>query len=158
MTERIIQSECKDSHLDEVSKELMRQAMQCVTLKGVFHLALSESSLLDDFYARLMCDPNMRAMPWDKMQVWFFGDTTEDDSIQLAVATHSGIPEESVHTKFDDVDIDCCLCSGVDLVDYPAGCFEKCTSWLVVADSKESHTHARKHELAGVLHIFIVDN
>ena len=135
MTSRIIQSECKDTRLDTVAKELMRQAMQCVNAKGEFHLALSESNLLDDFYARLMCDPEMRAMPWDKMHVWFFGDTTQDDSIQVAIAEHSGIPEDHIHDGSIGA-VDCCLLSCGDIEGMHDVLRDQCTAFLVIASSE----------------------
>ena len=135
MTSRVIQSPCKDSQLDAVAKELMRQAMQCVNAKGAFHLALSESNLLDDFYARLMCDPEMRAMPWDKMHVWFFGDTTQEDSIQIAIAEHSGIPEENIQDGEMRMQVDCCLlsCDDAKVLDGPLR--DQCATFIVIASS-----------------------
>ncbi|HIA71901.1 MAG TPA: hypothetical protein EYO01_04285 [Phycisphaerales bacterium] len=137
MTDRIVQSECNDSRLDSLSKELMRQAMQCINATGEFRLVLSESTLLDDFYARLMCDPEMRAMPWDKIQVWFFGDTTEEDSIELAIAAHSGIAEENVRGKLIDESFDCCVLSCVDVVDLDASPCNDCKAYLIVSHSND---------------------
>ncbi len=135
MTTRIVKSACKDARLDAVAKELMRQAMQCVDAKSEFHLALSESSFLDDFYARLMCDPEMRAMPWGKMHVWCFGETTRDDSIQVAIAEHSGIPEEQVHVGAMDSTIDCCLLSSRDVEALRGELCANCDTFLVIATS-----------------------
>lgn len=135
MTTRVVQTECKDSRLDAVAKELMRQAMQCINAKGEFHLALSESNLLDDFYARLMCDPEMRAMPWGKMHVWFFGDTTLDDSIQLAISEHSGIPEDNIHDGEMGEQVDCCLLSCDDIERIRDSLRSQCAAFLVIAKS-----------------------
>jgi hypothetical protein len=135
MTTRVVKIACNDARLDAVAKELMRQAMQCVEAKGEFHIALSESSSLDDFYARLMCDPEMRAMPWGKMHVWCFGDTTNEESIRLAIADHSGIPEEHVHVGTIDSTIDCCLLSCADIEDIQQTLRIQCTAYLVIASS-----------------------
>ena len=157
MTERIICSRCKDSHLDEVSKELMRQALQCVTTKGEFHLAMSESSLLDDFYARLMCDPEMRAMPWEKIHVCFFGESSIEDSIQHAVATHSGIPEDQVQHVRDGlperIQLDCCISDGNDLSEFPEEYTKSCVSWLIIAPRD-----APTLNLSGVTHVFVIND
>lgn len=156
MTQRLIQSPCKDTLLDEVSKELLRQAMECVVQKDEFHLALSESDSLDDFYALLMCDPELRGMPWGKTHVWFFGETTPEDSIQLAIEAHSGIHEEQSHNMreglSEGVTIDCCISSGDDLHALPNVFLQHCTSWLIVGSEVSPSV-----DLGGVSHIFVLD-
>jgi len=156
MTQRLVHSQCKDLQLDKVSKELMRQAMQCVTTKGEFYLVMSESDSLDDFYALLMCDPEMRAMPWEKTHVYFFGNPTPEDSIQRAISAHSGTPESQVHTVCDGIPegitIDCCISSGDDLEGLPDEFARNCASWLIVATSESPSLH-----LGGVTHIFVVN-
>jgi hypothetical protein len=156
MTDRVVHSKCKDSHLDEVSKELMRQAMQCVTSRGEFNVALSESDTLDDFYARLMFDPDLRMFPWGKTQLWFFGESSESDSIQIAISAHSGIPEEQVHHVRDGlpegVTVDCCISDGEDLAELPEKFTKNCNSWLIIASSNVPTLN-----LGGVTHIFVVN-
>lgn len=155
MTQRFVQSPCKDELLDEISRELFHQAMECVMKKGEFHLALSESESLDDIYALLMCDPDMRGMPWGKTHVWFFGDTSPEDSIQVAIESHSGIPQEQSHNLQDglpeNVSIDCCVCNGEDIQELPEEFLQHCTSWLIVEPEA-----APTIELGGVSHIFVV--
>ena len=155
MTERVVHSECKDSHLDEVSKEFMRQAMQCVTTNGEFNVVLSESETLDDLYARLMFDPDLRMFPWEKTQLWFFGESSELDSIQNAFSAHSGIPEEQVHNVCDGlpegVKVDCCISSGEDLAELPDSFTENCESWLIVTTGDTPILN-----LGGVTHIFVI--
>ena len=156
MTERVIHSQGKDSHLGEASKELLRQASQCLSTKNEFHLALSESDSLDDFYARLMFDPDLRMFPWGKTQLWFFGESTDEDSIQKAFSAHSGIPEEQVHNVSEelqeDVTIDCCICNGVDLDALPDGFSKECASWIILSDG-----YCHTSSLGGVTHHFIVE-
>ena len=157
MTNRVVKSACKDSHLDEVSKELMRQALQCVTTKGEFHLALSEADALDEFYARLMFDPDLRMFPWGKTQLWFFGEGQGTDSIQEALSAHSGIPQDQVHHVWDgvpdDVKIDCCMSDGSDLSGFPEKFAEHCSAWLIVATEPPLELH-----LPGVTHIFVIQH
>ncbi len=156
MTQRIVQSPCKDALLDGLSKELLHQAMECVVQKNEFHLALSESDSLDDFYALLMCDPELRGMPWGKTHVWFFGETTPEDSIQLAIEAHSGIPQEQSHNMnegvTDGTTIDCCIASGDDLHGLPHDILQHCTSWLIVGSEVPPTV-----ELGGVSHIFVIN-
>lgn len=156
MTKRVVHSECKDSHLDEVSKELMRQAMQSVTTKGEFNVALSESDALDDLYARLMFDPDLRMFPWGKTQLWCFGESSDEESIEQALAEHAGIPSEQVHNIRsglpEGVTIDCCLSDGSDLEELPKTFTEHCDSWLIVAPSDASTLN-----LGGITHIFVIN-
>jgi hypothetical protein len=156
MTERVVHSQGKDSHLGEALKELMRQASQCLSKKNEFHLALSESDSLDDFYARLMFDPDVRMFPWGKTQLWFFGDSTDEDSIQKAFSDHSGIPEEQVHHVSkglpEGVMIDCCVCNGEDLSEFPDTFSGQCTTWIILSDGD-----CQASSLGGVTHHFIVE-
>jgi hypothetical protein len=157
MTERVIHSQGKDSHLGDVSKELMRQASQCLSTKNEFHLALSESDSLDDFYARLMFDPDLRMFPWGKTQLWFFGDSTDEDSIQKAFSAHSGIPEEQVHHVSEGlpegVTIDCCICNGEDLGELPDAFSKQSATWIIL-----SAGDCQVPNLCGVVHNFIVES
>jgi len=157
MNKRIIQSECMDTHLDAVSKELMRQAMQCISTKGTFHLALSESSLLDSFYARLMCDPDMRMLPWEKICVRFFGDTTEDDSIQRAIEFHSGIPEDNVIASDSEVHIDCCLMACSDVEHFVNVICAQSTAFLILARDLDDTTQLALSDNS-VAHVFCIES
>ena len=161
MTQRVVHSQCKDTQLDGISNELMGQALQCIVTKGEFHLALSTSSSLDDLYLRLMYDPDLRAMPWSKTHVWFFGDSSSDDSIQIAITAHAGIPEEQVHfvgaTTPEGTTIDCCVSDGVEATQLPAVFVRDCTSWLILANEQQAIECSRQISAGGVKHIFILE-
>jgi hypothetical protein len=131
MTERLIQSSCEDSRLDAISQALLQQATQCVTTKGVFNLLLSDSEELDAVYARLMYDPDLRAIPWAETQLWFLRGTEE------SVVTHSGILEEHVHTEDPEEQIDCCVLTLTDIESLKSDIANNCVSFLVYASSME---------------------
>ncbi len=153
MPERIVQSPCRDTQLDQLTSALLRDAFECINTRGQFNLALSESSALDHFYTQLMCDPSMRAMPWQKMRVWFFGHANKEDSAQQAISIHSGILEENVFELTEDFvgDIDCCV-GTTDLHELPVQLFGKCRSWLLLC-LKDCHG-LDTEDLGGVVHVY----
>ncbi len=155
MTQRIVESPCEDTRLDKCTKALIAVAFESITTKGEFKLALSEADELDTFYTYLMCDPNMRAMPWAKMKVWFFGDVPGDISAQIAIATHSGIDAEHVF-RLDETtveDVDCCVCTG-DASELPSELFDRCTTWLVI-DGGQDKQELDSSMLGGVVHRYV---
>jgi len=131
MTERLIQSDSNDSRLDAMTQALLQQATQCVTTKGKFNLVLSDSDALDDVYARLMYDPDLRSMPWNEIHLWFLRGKEE------SIVTHSGIPEENVHSEEMIKQIDCCLLAGDDVQDVSRELQESCTAFLILASGAE---------------------
>ena len=161
MTERVVQSQCKDSQLDSISNELLGQSLQCVTTMGEFHLAMSTSTSLNDLYARLMYDPDLRAMPWSKTHVWFFGCVADDDSIQCAITAHSGILEEHVHRVCEPLPpgttIDCCICDGEDLSHLQVEFLDTCDSLLVLAKNQDTLDSVRSVASSSVVHLFILE-
>jgi len=127
-----------------MTQALLQQATQSVTTKGVFNLVLSDSPALDDLYARLMYDPDLRAMPWGETHLWFFRDVEE------SVVTHSGVPEENVHTGEVDEQMDCCVLAFGDTADIPEELGRGCTSFLIFA----SDTTPTDWTHSGVAHWF----
>ena len=155
MTERIVQSSCRDSQLDQLTNALLRDAFENINTKGKFFLALSESVELDNFYTQLMCDPGMRGMPWQKMHVWFFGETNEEHSAQIAISTHSGILEDHVYTLSAQTvqEMDCCICTS-NKEDLPNELFGKCRSWLLLEPECQTQT-LDSETLGGVVHRYV---
>jgi hypothetical protein len=132
MTKRIVQSECRDSKLDAMTQALLQQAIQSVTTHGVFNLVLSDSEALGHLYARLMYDPDLRAMPWNATHLWFLRGVEE------SIVSHSGIPEENVHSNTVDTPMDCCLISCSDVGAISEELSQHCTAFLVLADTNKS--------------------
>lgn len=156
MTVRTIHSPSKDIHLDQITKELMRQANHAVTVSGEFQFAISESPTVDDVYARLMCDPDMRSFPWGKTQLWCYGQTTSEDSIQEALALHAGIPENQVNNVSEGlpegISIDCCLTDGTDVEALPEDFKRVCQAWIIVSEKDVLDVQSD-----GVQHCFTFD-
>ncbi|MBC8310262.1 MAG: hypothetical protein H8E83_07105 [Planctomycetes bacterium] len=146
MTERVIQSKCNDSRLDAITKTLLQQATQCVTTKGVFNLMLSDSEELDAVYARLMYDPDLRAMPWNETQLWFLRG--EEESIVL----HSGIPEDNVHSGTTQEQIDCMVIALSDIDAVGEDLRRDCVSFLIYANSDAQLNWSN----CGVAHLFCI--
>ncbi|MDP7004729.1 MAG: hypothetical protein QF718_00770 [Phycisphaerales bacterium] len=144
MTNRLITSQCEDDLIDGFTKELLRQAIESVTTKGVFNLVLSDSSSLDSVYARLMYDPDMRAIPWNEIHLWFIRN--REDSLVI----HSGIPEENVHDGKIDQEIDCCILSCDDISDVCTELRNSCNSFLIFS----YNTTPPKWSHYGVAHWF----
>ena len=131
MTERVIQSECKDSRLDAITQTLLQQATQCITTKGIFNLLLSDSDALDEVYARLMYDPDLRAMPWKETHLWFLRGE------EKSIVNHSGIPEENVHSEEVLKQIDCCILAHSDVDGNSNDIHSNCTAFLIFASNSK---------------------
>ncbi len=144
MPQRIVQSQCNDSRLDAITRALLQQAAQCVTTKGVFNLVLSDSNALDDVYARLMYDPDLRAMPWNETHLWFLREVEE------SIVHHSGIPEENVHTGEVESQVDCCMLACNDTTQVSKELGQACTSFLIFANT----TAPTEWQHNGVAHWF----
>jgi hypothetical protein len=144
MSERIIQSQCNDSRLDAITQALLQQATQCVTTKGTFNLVLSDAVALGAVYARLMYDPDLRAMPWNETHLWFL--RKEEESI----VHHSGIPEENVHDEETQERIDCCILTHADVDSLSHAMHSSCTAFLIFASGEEPSDWQH----AGVAHWF----
>jgi len=61
-----------DDHelFDRLGDHLADAALQAVSDRGVFHLALSGGSTPEPFYTRLVIDPGFRRFPWKNTHVW----------------------------------------------------------------------------------------
>jgi hypothetical protein len=95
-------------------------------------------------------------MPWDKIQTYFFGESSLEDSIQVAIAAHSGIPEANVHNVLegmpDGITIDCCVSNGEDLQGLPDEFIRHCASWLIVGTDNMPSL-----DLGGVAHMYVIN-
>ncbi|MBC8200514.1 MAG: hypothetical protein H8E86_00595, partial [Planctomycetes bacterium] len=93
---------------------------------------LSDADDLDLLYARLMYDPDLRAMPWNATHLWFLRGVDE------SIVQHSGIPEENVHTDMTENPIDCCLLTCNDIDGIPSELRQSCKAFLILADTSDS--------------------
>ena len=146
-TSRVIEARDSDELLDFFTKCLLQQASQSISQRGVFNLVLSNSDVLEDVYARLMYDPDMRVMPWNETHLWFLG--SQDQSIVV----HSGIPEENVHVGEIEESIDCCVVAPRDITGLSEDMNARCSAFLILAKSRaEANSVSWTHQ--GVAHWF----
>ena len=139
----VVAIEDNDKLIDAVMQELLKQGLQSVTNHGTFHLVLSSNNALDLVYARMMYDPDLRAMPWLDTHVWLLHHEG-DELVQETIISHSGIPEEQVHRcsvetliqEDPKIRFDCCM---VELEDVPAlgnATCNQCNVLLVLAQDR----------------------
>jgi 6-phosphogluconolactonase len=94
-----------DQLLDQLTVDLVAQALACQRQFGDFELALSGGSTPQPLYDRLMYDPNCRQLPWARTHLWLVDErcvSLDDDRsnfrmINETIVEHSGIPREQVH-------------------------------------------------------------
>lgn len=140
----VVAIEDTDELIDAVMRELLTQGLRCVANHGTFHLVLSSSNELDSVYARMMYDPDLRAMPWQDTHVWLLNHDG-DELVQETIISHSGIPEEHVHRccvetliKEDpDVRLDCCMVELEDVSMLGNATCNQCSVLLVLAQDRD---------------------
>ena len=140
----VVAIEDNDELIDAVMQELLAQGLYCVANHGTFHLVLSSNNALDSVYARMMYDPDLRAMPWLDTHVWLLHHEG-DELVQETIITHSGIPEEQVHRccvetlVHDDpeVRLDCCMVELDDVESLGDATCNKCSVLLVLAQDRD---------------------
>ncbi|HMN96282.1 MAG TPA: 6-phosphogluconolactonase [Phycisphaerales bacterium] len=97
-----------DAIIDALAADLLVQATNCVRTFGDFHLALSGDAVLEPVYERLMYDPNVRSLPWQRTHLWMVAErcVAFDDvrsrfrMVRETIVDHSDIPPEQVHPIF----------------------------------------------------------
>lgn len=94
-----------DELYDEVGRHLLRNAVESVKQRGVWHVALSGGRTPEPFYFRLMTDPPYRLLPWKLTHIWLVDErcVPEDDEqsnfrlVCEMVADHIPTPRRNVH-------------------------------------------------------------
>ena len=140
----IVAIEDNDELIDAVMQELLGQGLQSVTNHGTFHLVLSSNNALDVVYARMMYDPDLRAMPWQNTHVWLLHHE-EDELVHETIISHSGIPEEQVHLccvetliqEDPKVRLDCCMVELDDVESLSDATCNQCSVLLVLAKDRD---------------------
>lgn len=140
----IVAIEDNDELIDAVMQELLGQGLQSVANHGTFHLVLSSNNALDAVYARMMYDPDLRAMPWKDTHVWLLHHE-EDELVHETIISHSGIPEEQVHRccvetliqEDPKVRLDCCMAELDDVESIPEATCNQCSVLLVLAKDRD---------------------
>ena len=91
--------------LDLLAADLLAQALDCVHRYGSFHLAISGSEGLEPLCRRLMFDPDLRRLPWDRTHLWIADDRCVPRNDPLScfwrlrdtLIMPAGIPLANVH-------------------------------------------------------------
>ena len=102
---KVVVAKTADALIDLVAAEMVAQAKGCVRQYGDFQLALSGGLTPQPLYERLMYDPDCRAIPWSRTQLWIVDERAVplDDKrsnfrlIRETIVEHSGIPKQQVH-------------------------------------------------------------
>ncbi len=105
LTGRIVVDDAIDDLIDRVASALMREALDGLAKRGVFHLALSGGSTPVRLFRRMVIDPRYRAMPWGHTHVWMVDERCvhEDDPasnwrmFREHLVDHVPIPAEQLH-------------------------------------------------------------
>lgn len=91
--------------LDLLTADLLAQALDSVHRYGSFHLAISGSEGLEPLCRRLMFDPDLRRLPWDRTHLWIADDRCVPRNDPLScfwrlrdtLIMPAGIPLANVH-------------------------------------------------------------
>ena len=91
--------------LDLLTADLLAQAIDSVHRYGSFHLAISGSESLEPLCRRLMFDPDLRRLPWDRTHLWIADDRCVPRNDPLScfwrlrdtLIMPAGIPLANVH-------------------------------------------------------------
>lgn len=95
--------EHEDLVLDTLAADVYLQAISCVRTFGDFHLAIAPGLFQERLCLRLMTDPAVRMLPWNRTHVWATSDRAGPgggarfESIIDLLADHSGIPPGQIH-------------------------------------------------------------
>ena len=85
-----------DELIDAMSALVFTEARFSVSQFGDFQLALSDAGQLFPLYERLMCDPNVRGLPWLLTHLWQIENNMQGIVGETIVA-HADIPVDQVH-------------------------------------------------------------
>ncbi len=93
----------EDQLLDVLSADVYLHALNCVQRFGDFHMALAVGPFQERLCRRLMTDPQVRQLPWQRTHLWAVHDEPDAmwgsrfTSIADLLEDHSGIPDSNVH-------------------------------------------------------------
>lgn len=96
--------ETADDAIDAAAADFLLQAHNCVRAFGDFHLAVAPQGL-EHLLQRLMYDPALRELPWQKTQLWLVEDTAlppenparASTLLSELVAMPADVPAHQIH-------------------------------------------------------------
>lgn len=95
--------ESEDQLLDILVADIYLHALQCVQRFGDFHMALGAGPFYERLCRRLMTDPQVRQLPWQRTHLWAVCDRPDPDwgtrfsRVLDLLEDHSGIPDSHLH-------------------------------------------------------------
>lgn len=95
--------ESEDHVLDTLAADIFVQSLECVRQFGDFHLALAAGPMQERLCVRLMIDPAVRRLPWNRAHLWATRDEPDAQGrptfarIVELLADHAGIPDRQIH-------------------------------------------------------------
>lgn len=99
----------EDQLLDVLAADVYLHALNCVQNFGDFHMALAVGPFQERLCRRLMTDPQVRQLPWQRTHLWAVHDEPDPiwgsrfTAIADLLEEHSGIPDANVHMPELDV-------------------------------------------------------
>lgn len=99
----------EDAVLDALAADIYVHALDCARRFGDFHLAIAAGRFQQRLCVRLMTDPAVRLLPWNRTHLWASrahrvesndgheGGTSDFREIVDLLADHAGLPEGNVH-------------------------------------------------------------
>jgi 6-phosphogluconolactonase len=95
--------ETEDFLLDVLVADVYLHALNCVQQFGDFHMAIAVGPFQERLCRRLMTDPAVRQLPWQRTHLWAVADAPDRiwgsrfTSILDLLEGHSGIPDSNLH-------------------------------------------------------------
>lgn len=100
----------EDQLLDVLAADVYLHALNCVQSFGDFHMAIAVGPFQERLCRRLMTDPGVRQLPWQRTNLWAVHDGPDEiwgsrfTSIADLLEDHSGIPDSNIHMPDLDAD------------------------------------------------------
>jgi len=99
----VVVRESPDQVYDALCAEIYLHALECVRRFGDFHLAIGAGPFQERLCQRLMTDPAVRLLPWQRAHVWATCDQPGPRGVSSfmeivdLLADHAGIPDSRLH-------------------------------------------------------------
>ena len=97
---RAVVRDTPDELVDAIAADLRFQAISCARAWGEFHLVLAAARELEPLYRRLMYDPPLRDIPWDRTHIWVASEDAGGSSARSLgelIVEHADLPASHFH-------------------------------------------------------------
>jgi 6-phosphogluconolactonase/glucosamine-6-phosphate isomerase/deaminase len=94
-----------EAALDALAHDLASHATECIRQFGDFHIALPGGTEYESLYMRLMIDPTLRIIPWERTHVWILHELNTGmrepasvfSQLRESIIEHTDLPMRQVH-------------------------------------------------------------